>query len=150
MDTSITVRRTHVMLLAMLAVAGSCGDSPTNPPTPPPPPDHVGDFPVGDYTTEREPGSVLPGVVGTWDISFRANASGSAELDGLTVASFTYRVTGNEIRLTDAGGPGTCREGEESGMYRWSTEGTTLSFTSISDDCASRVDVLAEGPWTMN
>lgn len=138
------------MLLVMLALAGSCGDQPTDPDPPPPPPDPVGDFPVGGYTTEREPGSVLPGVVGTWDISFRANATGFAELDGLSVASFTYRVTGNEIRLTDAGGPGTCPAGEESGTYRWSTAGTTLSFTLISDDCASRVDVLAEGPWTMN
>jgi len=132
-----------------LVLVAACGGSPTSPtPPPPPPPAPIGDFPIGSYTAERPAGTVPAELVGSWNVSFDSDATGLILHNGATSVMISFRVTGQEIRITDLGGPGACPPPGQSGTYRWSLANQVLSFTDVDDECSGRRAVLTTGPWT--
>ena len=84
---------------------------------------------------------------GTWVIDLANAHSGKLRLtrDGKPLGGGRYVISGSTIRLTPKpGGKCTTRA-----RYRFKLQGHKLTFTAISDACATRRNVLTYGPWTM-
>ncbi len=83
---------------------------------------------------------------GTWTVDFANPMSGKVKLtwDGRPAGGGKYVITGSTITLTPKKG-GSCKT---KGTYRFKLSGKTLTFTTISDRCADRRDILTYGPWT--
>jgi hypothetical protein len=85
-------------------------------------------------------------IDGTWMINFSNATSGKVHLtwNGKHAGGGTYVISGSTITLTPKKGGG-CKT---KGKYRFMLSGNTLTFTTISDSCTDRRDVLTYGPWT--
>ncbi len=57
----------------------------------------------------------------------------------------TWRGTNNEIELSISGGPGGC---DKPGRYRVRTEGKSIGFDLVADDCQVRRVILDRSTWT--
>jgi outer membrane protein assembly factor BamB len=55
-----------------------------------------------------------------------------------------WRGSNNEIELTDSGGPGGCAG---PGRYRVRTEGTSIGFDLVSDECQVRRMIIDRSTW---
>lgn len=89
-------------------------------------------LPVGSY--QSGPFTVTIAADGT----YRVVHAGGGAITGI------YKVTGNQIEVTDQGGDFACFDG--AGKYSWKAEGDKLLFSLTEDPCQGRSRVLAEGP----
>jgi uncharacterized lipoprotein YehR (DUF1307 family) len=60
----------------------------------------------------------------------------------------TYKVTGDEIEVTDESGPLACGGEEKTGRYKWKLEGKVLTLTKVQDGCTGRANALTAQSWT--
>jgi hypothetical protein len=100
-------------------------------------------------TVTAEEATAEPLAVGTWDLALAedgafevTDASAEQHVQG------TYRIEGDRIVFTDAGGPGMCDEDPE-GEYRWAVAGAEVSMTPVDDTCPGRLTVLTAHPLTL-
>jgi hypothetical protein len=129
--------------LQTLLVAGcvfwmAMGCAPAAAPTPASP---VGSFNYTNGLGEKEQLVLLADQTWTFGISVGPNA-------GLLAVGGTYKVTGEQIAFTVNQIKGfTCAASQAPGVYKWSSDGKTLTFTTVTDGCADRVVVLTTGVW---
>lgn len=92
------------------------------------------DFPAGSYS--------LSGVTLSFDGNghFRGSQKDTVKVEG------DYTVQGDQLKVTDRSGPWAC-PAEQTGVYRWKSEGDTLTLSKITDACADRVGSLTPHPW---
>jgi len=104
----------------------------------------------GTYAVRIGPEDVLGTprlqVEGLWQLTVRGD--GLLSLAGPTGSSISapssqYQLDGDRI-LTTAFASERC---SGVGVYEWQREGSTLTFTLVSDACAVRVAVLTAHPW---
>lgn len=96
------------------------------------------DFPLGTYVTGEY--SIVFGEKGR----FRVSRGAEVMVEG------GYKVTGNEIRLTDEGGPMACKEaGQGTGTYGWKYEGEALTLSEVEDTCGGRSAAMTAGAWKL-
>lgn len=54
-----------------------------------------------------------------------------------------YTVKGDQLELTDTGGPWACtKEGEQTGIYSWKYARSVLTLTKVTDLCTDRAGTL--------
>jgi hypothetical protein len=105
---------------------------------------------AGTYAVEikQADASGTPGLhlEGLWQFTLRGDGlvsvTGPAGANVSTPRS-QYQLEGDRL-LTTAFGSDSC---SGVGVYRWSREGATLSFTLVSDACAVRVVLFTAHPW---
>lgn len=56
----------------------------------------------------------------------------------------SWKTTGSEIEFTMTGGPGGC---DDPGKYRYATDGKSVTFNLVSDECKPRQIILDGGTW---
>jgi hypothetical protein len=85
-------------------------------------------------------------IDGTWTLDLATANSGNIKLtvNGHPKGGGKYVITGSTITITPKKG-GACKT---TGKYRFKPSGNTLTFTTISDTCTVRRDVLTYGQWT--
>jgi hypothetical protein len=66
--------------------------------------------------------------------------------DGEVVVEGVYKVTGDEIEVTDQKGPMSCGS-EHIGKYKWKLDGKKLTFTKVQDECDGRAEALTSQAW---
>jgi hypothetical protein len=105
---------------------------------------------AGTYAVEinRADGSGTPGLhlEGLWQFTLRGDGLVTVtEPAGANVSTrrSQYQLEGDRL-LTTAFASDSC---SGVGVYRWSREGSTLSFTLVSDACAVRVVLFTAHPW---
>ena len=96
------------------------------------------DFKTGTY-------SATAGGV-KWSLTYDANGKVTVASDGKPVVEGTYKVTGDEIAITDVKGPMACGEGQV-GKYKWKLEEKKLTFTKVEDECEGRAGALTGQTW---
>jgi hypothetical protein len=105
---------------------------------------------AGTYAIQinRADASGTPGLQleGLWQFTLRGDGlvtvTGPAGANVPTPRS-QYQLEGDRL-LTTAFASDTC---SGVGIYRWSRDGSTLSFTLVSDACAVRVLLFTAHPW---
>ena len=87
---------------------------------------------------------------GTGTIAFSPNGTytGDYNSDGTPDVSGTYSTSSNRVNITDTSGSFACSKGEV-GTYDFAVAGATatLTFTLVSDSCATRADILTTTHW---
>lgn len=67
--------------------------------------------------------------------------------NGEAVVNGVYKITGNEIEVTDESGMMACGGDLKTGRYKWKLEGKNLTFEKIEDDCPGRAGALTSITW---
>ncbi len=94
------------------------------------------DFPAGTYSGPQ------------FTLSFDGNGHFHGSLKGVVKVEGDYTVSGDQLQFTDKSGEWACtRPGEQTGTYRWKSEGDTLTFGKVNDACRDRVGSLTPQPW---
>jgi hypothetical protein len=95
------------------------------------------EFPLGSYTAHK-----------TVTVTFEGDGKFRVVDGNDTVVTGSYRVKGDQLELTDKGGPWACtKDGEHTGTYNWKVEGGALTFSKVSDPCNARSGTLTPGTW---
>ncbi len=95
-------------------------------------PAQTGDFPLGTY--ECGPFIIAFEQGGT----FRVAHSGGGGVTGV------YRVTGNQIEVSDRDGELACQDSD--GKYTWKLDHGNLILSVIDDACSARAEALTSKP----
>ena len=97
-----------------------------------------GDFPSGKYLVELG------------DSPFTINISNDnsyvVERNDQVISTGIMKVSNDTLTVTDNPSDHSC---PSPGSYLWRYEDEKLSFTSISDDCEGRADVMLAGNWIL-
>ena len=95
------------------------------------------DFPAGSYTAH-----------GDLTIVFDAQGMFHVTQGGKAVVNGKYQVKGDQLEMTDQGGPWACtKAGLQSGTYRWKVGDGGLTLAKLSDACKEREGTLATSIW---
>lgn len=97
--------------------------------------------PNGVYQTQITSGTYGGVLKGTWTISF-AHGTYSVTDKGAPVITGVFKISGNEMTLTDKKGKDAC---PGSGTYSFKLAGNSLKFARVKDSkaCTGRIVVLA-------
>ena len=98
------------------------------------------DFKTGTY-------SVTVGGV-KYSINYSEGNKVSVTRGGEVAVEGTYKVTGDEIEVTDEKGPIACGGQEKTGRYKWKLEDKVLTLTEVQDGCTGRASALTAQQWT--
>jgi hypothetical protein len=98
------------------------------------------DFKTGTYSV------TVDGV--NYSIKYYEGNKVTVTRGGEVAVEGTYKVTGDEIEVTDERGPIACRGEEKTGRYRWKLEDKVLTLTKVQDGCIGRASALTAQPWT--
>jgi hypothetical protein len=99
----------------------------------------AGEFPKGTFTASPQK---------DWSIRFEDQGKLTVLRGGKTVVEGTYKVSDNEVTLTDVKGLYAAKEeGEKTGKYRWKLEGGKLRFTVVEDQSKGRELLLTMNEW---
>lgn len=102
---------------------------------------------ASSQTSEFKKGTYTATAYGaTWAIKYDDNKVSLAR-NGEIFIEGVYKVTGNEIEVTDERGPMACRDDQKTGKYTWKLEGKSLTFQKVKDECAGRANALTSIPW---
>jgi hypothetical protein len=103
----------------------------------------------GTYTATIPSG--VNAAPGTWRLSMAAGGWMFTHPDGNTFSpGSVVEITADEVVLAaDPGCPGQAGTATE-GSYRWSIEGTSLTFELVSDSCRDRIDTLTSSEWSLS
>lgn len=82
---------------------------------------------------------------GAFVASFDPGGTFSIAATGWPPLKGNWRGTNNEIELTISGGPGGC---DKPGRYRVRTEGKSVGFDLVADDCQQRRMIIDRSTWT--
>jgi hypothetical protein len=82
-----------------------------------------------------------------WAINFGDNNKLTFTRDGEIAAEGTYKVTGDELEVTDERGPIACGGEQKTGKYKWRLEEKKLTMTKVEDPCEGRAHALTSHVW---
>lgn len=98
------------------------------------------DFKTGTY-------SFTAGGV-KYSITFHDTRKHTVSRGGEVVVEGSYKVTGDELELTDEKGQVACRGDQKTGKYKWKIEEKKLTLTKVEDGCEGRSNALSGQVWT--
>jgi len=99
------------------------------------------DFPKGTFTLKDKD------VV--WAVSFDGKGKFAVTRDGKEAVMGSYKITKDELEITDESGPQAATGDAKTAVYKWKLDGKKLSFTKVKDDAGGRAAVVTAGPWEM-
>src|SRR4030095_320482 len=97
------------------------------------------DFKTGTYS------STAGGV--KYSITFHDNKKHTVTRGGEVVVEGSYKVTGDELELTDEKGPIACQGDQKTGKYKWKIEEKKLTLSKVEDGCEGRASALSGQAW---
>jgi hypothetical protein len=97
------------------------------------------DFKKGTY-------SVTQGDV-KWSIGFGDNNKFTVKRGADIAVEGSYKVTGDELEVTDEKGPMACLGEQKTGKYKWKLEEKKLTLTIVTDLCEGRSGALPSQVW---
>ena len=100
------------------------------------------DFPKGTFTLKDKDGAV-------WAVTFDGKGKFSVTRDGKDAVMGSYKVTKDELQITDEAGPQAATGDAKTAVYKWKLDGKKLSFTKVKDEAGGRAAVVTAGPWEM-
>jgi len=86
--------------------------------------------------------------VEVWEITFDGKSKFSVSLDGKVGVEGSYKVTKDEIELTDEKGPFASKE-DGPGIYKWKLADNKLTFIQVKDKNPGRSKALTAAPWEL-
>lgn len=96
------------------------------------------EFPKGTFTASPQK---------DWSIKFE-DGKFTVIRGGQTVVEGTYKVTDNEITVTDEKGKFASKDdAAKSGKYKWKLDGGKLTFTAVEDKSKGRELLLTMNTW---
>ena len=99
------------------------------------------DLPKGTYTSSAQK---------DWSITFDGKGKYTVTRGKMAVVEGSYKVSGDELTLTDEKGPLVSKnEDEKTGKYKWKLDGNKLTFKPVADKSKGRELALTAGPWVM-
>lgn len=102
---------------------------------------------ASSQTTEFKEGTYAVTAGDTrWAVKYESDKV-TLTRNGEAVVVGIYKVTGNELEVTDEGGVMACGGGQKTGRYKWKMEGKRLIFEKLEDGCAGRASALTSLPW---
>jgi hypothetical protein len=97
------------------------------------------EFPRGTFTAS---------VQKSWSLKFEEKEKLTVMSVGKVLVEGTYKVTKDEVTLTDVSGPFAAKEKElKSGTYKWKVENGKLKFTLVKDKSKGRELLLTTNEW---
>ena len=97
------------------------------------------EFPRGTFTAS---------VQKSWSLKFEEKDKLTVMSAGKVLVEGTYKVTKDEVTLTDVSGPLAAKEKEmKSGTYKWKVENGKLKFTLVKDKSKGRELLLTSNEW---
>lgn len=66
---------------------------------------------------------------------------------GEVVVEGSYKVTGDELEVTDEKGQIACRGDQKTGRYKWKIEDKKLTLQKVEDACEGRANALTAQAW---
>lgn len=97
------------------------------------------DFPKGTFTLKDKDVD--------WAVTFDGKGKFSVTRDGKEAVMGSYKVTKDELEITDEAGPQAATGDAKSAIYKWKLDGKKLSFTKVKDEAGGRAAVVTAGPW---
>jgi hypothetical protein len=97
------------------------------------------EFPTGTFTLTTKDGAA-------WAVAFTDKGKFTVSRNGAVAAEGSYRVTGDQIEVTDEKGPKAATV-NKSGTYKWKLDGKKLTFTRVKDEAGGRAAVITAGAW---
>src|SRR4030095_7667077 len=88
------------------------------------------DFKTGTYSAKSS--------TDKWSINFRGHNKLTRSRNGEMVVEGTYKVTKDELEVTDEKGPMACEGEQKTGKYKWKLEEKKLTLTKVEDLCEGR------------
>src|SRR4030095_9477985 len=82
-----------------------------------------------------------------WSMNFGDHNRVTFTRDGEIAVEGTYKITGDELEVTDEKGPMACGGEQKTGKYRWKMEEKKLTLTKVSDLCEGRARALTSLVW---
>jgi hypothetical protein len=99
------------------------------------------EFPKGTFTLKDKD------VV--WAVTFDGKGKFSVTRDGKEAVMGSYKVTKDELEITDEAGPQAATGDTKTAVYKWKLDGKKLSFTKVKDEAGGRAAVVTAGPWEL-
>ena len=100
------------------------------------------DFPKGTFVLKAPDG-------GEWAIKFDDKDKYTVSRDGKEAVEGTYKITKDEIELTDVKGGSAEKADQKTGTYKWKLAEKKLTFTKTKDEAQGRSKILTSGAWAM-
>jgi hypothetical protein len=97
------------------------------------------DFKIGTY-------SFTSGGV-KYSIKFQEGNKHTVTRGGEVVVEGNYKVTGDELEVTDEKGQLACRGDQKTGRYKWKIEEKKLTLRKVEDGCEGRSNALGGQAW---
>ena len=82
-----------------------------------------------------------------WSVRFDDGGKAAVLKDGKAVVEATYKVTGDEIEITDVSGEMACTGDLKTGKYKWAMDAGKMTFTKVEDQCPARSSALTSQGW---
>jgi hypothetical protein len=96
---------------------------------------------------EFKKGTYSSTTAGTkWSLKFDDSGKVTVISNGEIVVEAKYKVTGDQLEVTDEKGPMACDK-SQTGKYKWKLDGKNLTLTKVSDECDGRSTGLTSQPW---
>jgi hypothetical protein len=97
------------------------------------------DFKTGTY-------SFTAGGV-KYSITFHDSKKHTVTRGGEVVVEGSYKVTGDELEVTDEKGQIACRGDQKTGRYKWDIAEKKLTLSKVEDTCEGRASALSGQAW---
>ena len=97
------------------------------------------DFPKGTFTIKAS--DAMWAVTFDGKDKFKVTRNGEEGLDG------TYKVTKDEIEMSDESGPFAGKGDQKTCTYKWKLDGKKLKFTKVKDESEGRSAIVTAGAW---
>lgn len=82
-----------------------------------------------------------------WVVDFDGKGKFKVTRDGEEGLTGSYKVTKDEIELTDEEGPFAGKGDMKTCTYKWKLDGKKLTFTKVKDESEGRSAVITAGAW---
>ena len=102
-------------------------------------PAEAADFPKGTFTVKASDA--------TWAVTFDSKGKFKVTRDGQEGLTGSYKVTKDEVELTDEEGPFAGKGDLKACTYKWKLDGKKLTFTKVKDESESRSTIITAGAW---
>jgi hypothetical protein len=97
------------------------------------------DFPKGTFTIKASDAM--------WAVTFDGKGKFKVTRDGQEGLTGSYKVTKDEIELTDEEGPFAGKGDQKACTYKWKLDGKKLTFTKVKDESEGRSAIITAGAW---
>lgn len=154
-----------IPMLCLVVLISGCAGTPTPAPTITPTlPPTVTPTPAPTSTPTLPPtATAVPLIIGSWEMNItqaeNADLAGGWKFDFLDNGRYivtwklrdaalgTYKLSGDQLVITDESGPNMCNGALAKATYKWAVESDSLKLTAVDDPCNARRSINTLKAW---